>query len=121
MLGQAAHQAVAPCLVADVDRGVHAALGLTHRAGDAAQGVEIVIHGGDAQLHRVEVLVGELNIGQGAFQQALVLHRFAADTVGKALALAIGFGEFVLVFPAAVFHQVIHIGAVSPIGVAKHP
>ena len=121
MLGQAAHQAVSSCLVADVDRSVHPAFGLAYRAGDATQGVEIVVHGGDAQFHRVEVLVGELHVGQGAFEQALVLHRFAADTVGKALALAIGFGEFVLVFPTAVFHQVVHIRAIGAIGIAKHP
>jgi hypothetical protein len=48
-------------LVADVDR---ACRGRAHRAADAAQGVEVVVDGGDAELDRFEVLVGELHVGQ---------------------------------------------------------
>ena len=60
---QRAHRSVALGLVADIDRWRFAAFGHLNRLCDAAQGIEIIVHRGDAQFYRVQVLVGELHIG----------------------------------------------------------
>ena len=62
---QAAHHARPLGLVTDVHRRCHSGiaillvLGLQHCPADTAQGVEIGVDAGDAQFHRIEVLVGE--------------------------------------------------------------
>ena len=120
LLRQRAHGTVAARLVADVDGHRLAALGAPHGARDAAERVEVRVDGGDAEFDRIEVLVGELHVGQHALQQRPVLHGAPAATVGKALALRVRLGEFVLVVPAAAVDQVIDVGAVRALGIAEH-
>ena len=52
LLGERAHRAFAAGLVADIDRRAAPPLARSHRAADAAQRVEIMVDGGDAELDR---------------------------------------------------------------------
>ena len=83
-------------LVADIDRRVRA-FGALDRAADAAERVEIIIDGGDAEFDRFEVLVGEIDVGEHVLQQLRLLHRRARAAVGEALAPRVGLGDFVFV------------------------
>jgi hypothetical protein len=78
-----------------------------------------VIYGGDAELDRVEVLVGEVDAGQNAVQERGLLCRDAGAAIGETLAAGIGFGQFVFVIPGAVLDQVVYVGAIGPLGVAE--
>jgi hypothetical protein len=59
LLAEGADLAFAAGLVADVDRHLLRRRGALHGAADAAEGVEVVVDGGDAELDGVEVLIGE--------------------------------------------------------------
>ena len=118
LLGQGAHHATAAGLVADIDRDV-AALGAAHRPADATQGVEVVVDGGDAQFHRVQVLVGELDVGEDAGEQLRLAHQLAGPAEGEALAAGVGLRQFVLLVPAAAVHQVVDVGPVGAVGVGE--
>ena len=68
-----------------------------------------MIYGGDAQIDRVEVLIGELGVGQHALEQRALLHHLAVAPEGKALAARVGLRQFVFLVPAAIFDQVIDV------------
>ena len=68
LLGQRAHLALAARLIADIDRNAVPVARL-HGAADAAESVEVVVDGRDAELDRFEVLIGELDVGQHGLQQ----------------------------------------------------
>ena len=54
-------------------------------------------------------------------QHGGVAHRATFAAIGKAFALGESVAQLVFVFPAAAVDQVVHVGAVRPFGVAKHP
>ncbi len=95
LLRQGAHRARAARMVRDVNRCRLAALGAPHRAIDAAERIEIRVHRGYAELHRIQILVGQLHVGENARQQLGLLHRAARAPIGKAFAPRVGFGELV--------------------------
>jgi hypothetical protein len=73
---QRAHLAGAARLVADIDRRILPAARALHRAGDAAQRVEVMVHRGDAQFDRFQVLIGQVHVA-APLQQARCASRLA--------------------------------------------
>jgi hypothetical protein len=96
-----------------------AAPGLLGRPADAAEGVEVVVEGGDAELDRLEVLVGELDAREHALEQGLLAYGGAGAAVGETLSLGVKLAELALVLPGAAVDQKVDVGAVGPLGVAE--
>ena len=118
LIFECANGAFAASLIADEDRRGLAAASPLDRAGDAAEGIEIVVDGGDTEFDRIEVLISELHIGQHALQQRGLLDRPAAAAIGETLAPRIGFGQLVLFCPAAAFDKIVDVRAVGAFGIA---
>ena len=59
-------------------------------------------------------------MGEQAGEHDVLALRLAIDAVSEAFAFYIGLGQFVLVIPAAVADQAVHVGAVGAVRVAEH-
>ena len=119
LLGECPHRAVTARLVPDIDGRASAACA-AHRTADAAERVEIVIDGGDAELDRIEILIGDIHARENMREQGILPGEAAAHAVGKTFAAHIGLGQFILVVPAAMIDKLIDIGAVGAIGIAEY-
>ena len=84
-------------LVANIDRGFLPAARAFDGAGDAAQRIEVMVNGGDAQFDRFKVLIGQINVFQRLLQQGRVLDRLAVQPIGKGFARLVGVGQFILI------------------------
>ena len=118
LVGQRADDAGATGLVADIYRHGAAAL-LFRRAADAAERVEVMIDGGDAELDRLEILVGEFDTRQDRGHQLGLLRHLAVAAMGEALALGEHLAELVFVFPAAAVDQHVDVGAIGAVGIGE--
>ena len=119
LLRERANHAGPGGLVANVNLWVASPFGLAYGAAHTTQGVEVGVHRGHTHLEGLEVLIGEIDMGKGRLQHRGLAAWPAIAAIGKALAACIAVGEFVFVLPAALLNEVIHIGAIGPIGIAK--
>ena len=97
-----------------------AAAGAPYGAADAAERVEIMIDGGDAEFDGIEILVGDVHVLQHVGQHRFLSRRATVNAIGETLATNERFGQFVLVVPAAAIDQMVDVGAVGAIGIAEH-
>ena len=79
-----------------------------------------MIDGGDAELDRIEILIGDIHAREHVREQGILPGEAAAHAVGEALASHIGLGQLVLVVPAAVIDKLIDVGAVGAVGIAEY-
>jgi hypothetical protein len=76
---------------------------------------------GDAELDRLQILVGEFDARERALQQGALLHGTAAAAVGEALPAFEHLGQFVWIGPGAAVHQLVDVGSVSSFRIGEDP
>ena len=77
------------------------ALGTLHSTADSAKGVKIMIDGGYTQLHRIQVLIGEIDISKHIVEQFSLLRYRARSSIGEAFTVRVGVGKLRFIIPAS--------------------
>ena len=102
----------------DIDRCGRAAR-LFNRLAHAAEAIDIMVDVGNAELDRFQILVGQFDPGQFAFEQGALLRRLAAAAIGIALVGLEHIGQLVGITPRALVDHHVDIGAIGTLPVGK--
>ena len=118
---QGPHLASALRLITDVNGRRRATLGTGDGAADAAQCVDILIDGCDAELDAFQVLIGAIYRLQRRCEQPDLAHWRALDAIGIAFLLFIAVGELIRIGPAARIDEQVDVRAIGALGIRIDP